>query len=126
MSRFAIECLVILALAVGSMFALHHYGQTRYKAGQAAQLAVDREIADQQRERNRDLQRSAEKKYTVQTEVRDRFFTETILEVRHEAAPLATCPVPESLRLRLNEAAACARQDRPASCSVGDEVRGAP
>lgn len=75
-----------------------------------------------QKDRNRELQRAAERNYVVQAGVRDRFITETITEIRHEAAPMAACPVPTDVRVRLNAAAACARGDRSAACDAGKPV----
>ena len=75
-----------------------------------------------QAERNRELQRAAEKRYTVVAAARERFITQTITEVRYAAAPMASCPVPEPVRLRLNAAAACARGDRSAACDADQPV----
>lgn len=86
-----------------------------------AQAETDR-LSREQQDRNRDLQRQAELRYTVQTEVRDRFLTQTILEIRHEAAPLAACPVPDAARVRFNAAARCAGGDPASACSFGEPL----
>lgn len=86
-----------------------------------AQAETDR-LARAQQDRNRDLQRAAELRYTVQAETRDRFITQTIVEIRHEAAPLAACPVPDAVRVRLNAAARCAGGDHAAPCGAGEPL----
>lgn len=110
---------VLAALAVGAWFRLTaHYEGIGYARAQGEA----RQVAEAQAERNRELQRAAEKRYTVQAEVRERVITETIVEVRHATASLASCPVPEPARRLLNDAAACAREDRPAACGTGEPV----
>ena len=76
-----------------------------------------------QAERNRDLQRSAELRYTVQQGVRDRYIVKTIKEVRDATVPLAACPVPAPAVRLLNDAADCARGDSPSACGAGEPVR---
>lgn len=115
---------VLLVLGIG--WAIRHDG---IKAGRAeVQAKWDKDRArlnaemQAQLERNRELQRAAERNYVVQAGVRDRVITETITEVRYAAAPMAACPVPEPVRLRLNAAAACARGDRSAACDADQPV----
>ncbi len=79
--------------------------------------------AELQREGNRNRTRQVEEKQATQTIYRDRFITQTITEIRHAAAPLASCPVPDAAVGLLNRAAECAREDRPASCGAGDGLR---
>jgi Tfp pilus assembly protein PilE len=76
-----------------------------------------------QTERNRELQRAAEKQYTVQAGVRDRYIVKTITEVRHATESLAACPVPAAAVGLLNDAADCARGDSPSACGTGEPVR---
>jgi hypothetical protein len=116
-----------LALIVTAVLALTHL--TAYRAGRhAVQARWDAAKVVQEREanaaaaRNRDLQRQAEKRYVVAREGQDRFFVETIKEIEHASAPLAACPVPEPVRVRLNAAAACARGDSPSACGAPGEV----
>lgn len=118
-----------IALALAAALAFTHL--TVYRAGRhavqaqwdEAKVAQER-AAQAQAERNRELQRAAEKRYVVQGQVRDRFFVTTIKEIRDAAAPLAACPVPEPVRVRLNAAAQCARGDSPAACGADDRVPG--
>ena len=115
---------VLLVLGIG--WAIRHDGIKAGRAEVQAKWDKDRARLDKemqaQRERNRELQRAAERNYVVQAGVRDRFITETITEVRYAAAPMAACPVPEPVRLRLNAAAACARGDRSAACDADQPV----
>lgn len=90
-------------------------GDTRARAELKAQ-------ADAQTERNRELQRAAETRYTVQAGVREEFIGYTITEIRHAAAPLATCPVPADAVRLLNRASSCAREDTAATCGTGEPV----
>ncbi len=78
--------------------------------------------ADEQTERMRQLQRAAETRYTVQAETRERYFVETITEVRHAAAPLASCALPADVVRLLNAAGSCAREDSAAACGAGEPV----
>lgn len=86
------------------------------KAAYAEERAALVTAADAQRTRNLELQRAAERNYTVTRATQAQFFTASAQEVTHAAAPLADCPVPVPVRVRLNAAAACARGDSPAAC----------
>lgn len=81
--------------------------------------------AEAQTERMRDLQRAAETRYTVAAEVRDRYITQTITEVRHAAAPVASCALPADLVRLLNAAASCSRDDPGATCGADQPLPGA-
>lgn len=116
-----------VAVAFAAVMAFTHI--TAYRAGRhavqtswdAAKVATE-QAAQEQATRNRELQRAAELKYVVQGETREKFFVTTVKEIRDASAPMAACPVPESVRLRLNAAAACARGDSPASCGTPEQV----
>lgn len=110
-ARAVILALIVTAAIAGWWRLTTHFENKGYTRAQAEA----REVADAQAQRNRELQRAAEKRYTVATEVRERVITEIVTEVRHEAASLAVCPVPEPVRGLLNAARACASEDRPAS-----------
>lgn len=86
--------------------------------GDARARAELKAQADAQTDRNRELQRAAETRYTVQAGVREEFIGYTIQEIRHVAAPLAACTVPDAVRVRLNAAARCAGGDHAAPCGV--------
>lgn len=121
-ARLAILALVLAALAAG-WWKLETALDAREAKGYARHQQEAKDLADQQAQRNRDLQRAAELRYTVQAETRDRFITTTITEVRHATAHLDACPVGAAGVLRLNAAAQCAREDRPASCGADEPVR---
>lgn len=93
--------------------------------GYARRVAEDNDRAELQREINRGRAREAETQHAAQAEIRDHFLVITATEVHREAAPLAVCPVPEPVRLRLNDAARCASEDRPASCGADQPLRDA-
>jgi hypothetical protein len=78
--------------------------------------------AEAQTARNRELQRASEIRYTVTSQVREKWFVATVKEVSHAAAPLAACPVPDDVRRLLNSAAECARRDPGAAGCTADEV----
>jgi hypothetical protein len=116
-----------IALALAGVLAFSHF--TVYRSGRAAvqakwdAAAVAQERASQaQTARNLELQRAAERKYVVQQDARDRFHTVTVREISHEAASLASCPVPERLRMRFNAARDCALGNSPASCGADDPL----
>ena len=114
-----IGTVILAALLIAGWWRLTAYYDNRgyQRAVQEADVATRA-----QQERNRELQRAAEKRYVVQTEVREQFIVETIKEVRYVTRNLASCQLePDAVRL-LNAAAACAREDRPASCGAHDQV----
>jgi hypothetical protein len=112
------------ALALAGILAVSHL--SAYRAGRhAVQRSWDAakvasvQAAQEQAERNRELQRQAELHYVVSREARERFQVVTIREIHDASAPLAACPLPDRVRLRLNALAACART---ATCGPADEV----
>jgi hypothetical protein len=118
--------LLVLGLAVALMVGLPLL-KSRYDAGQQEigyerRADEDRKAAEEQTARNRELQRAAELRYTVTVNRQVTYFTQAAKEVHDAAAPLATCPVPPGLRLRLNAAAGCARGDPAATCGDADGV----
>ena len=118
---------VLLVLALAALLSFSHFSM--YRKGKATVLAewaaerveMERQ-AQAQAQRQRDLQRAAELRYTVQAGVREEFIGYTITEIRHVAAPLASCSVPEPARVLLNRAASCAREDTAATCGTGEPV----
>lgn len=118
-----VKALVAAGLALLLVAAVRHYNEGLRDEGRQEVRAEYQAQALAQAERNRELQRAAEKRYVVQAEARERVITETIVEVRHAAESLAACPVPEPARRLLNRAAECAREDRPASCGPGDGLQ---
>lgn len=120
-ARLAILLVLVLAIA-GAWWKFDRMLAAADKAGYERRAGEDKAAADAQAQSNRDLQRASEKRYTVVAEVRDRFITTTITEVRHATAALAACPVgPDAVRL-FNAAAGCARADPAAACGAGEPL----
>lgn len=119
MNRLIVAVLIAVAAVAGYAWWQH---RTEQRGAQAERARLEA-MADLQREANRGRARDIEQAHASQTVYRDRFFTETIVEIRHAAAPLASCPVPDAAVRLLNAASECAREDRPASCAAGDGVR---
>ena len=114
---------VLLMLALAALLSFSHFtayrkGKATVRAEWAAEHVETERQAQAQAQRNRDLQRAAELRYTVQAGVREEFIGYTIQEIRHVAAPLAACTVPDAVRVRLNAAARCAGGDHAAPCGV--------
>ena len=118
---------VLLMLALAALLSFSHFtayrkGKATVRAEWAAEHVETERQAQAQAQRNRDLQRAAELRYTVQAGVREEFIGYTIKEIRHVAAPLASCPVPPDVVRLLRDAADCAREDRSTTCSSGQPV----
>lgn len=116
---------LVAGAAAGFSWFVHHerdIGRTEVQAKwDAERVALQAEVQEQ-RARNLDLQRAAEKRYTVVTEVRERFITKIAPEVRNATDNLAACRLsPAAVRL-LDAASRCAGKDRPATCATGDPV----
>lgn len=118
--------IVCAALIAGVAWFSHHerqIGRDEVTAKwNAEKLALQAQV-QQQQDRNLELQRQAEKRYTVQAEVRDRYITRTVTEVRDATVSLAACPVGADAMRLLNDASHCASEDRPAACGAGDPVQ---
>lgn len=121
--NYAVIGLAGLAVVLGGLL-LHQRAQTAQARTELAdyKLASER-AAELQRETNRGAAREAEVQYVERTVYRDKFITKIETEIRHVAAPLASCPLPDGLVRMLNDAAACAAEDRPATCGAGDGMR---
>ena len=119
--RFLVLLAVLAALSF-SHFTVYRKGKATVRAEWAAERVEMERQAQAQAQRQRDLQRAAELRYTVQAGVREEFIGYTITEIRHVAAPLASCSVPEPARVLLNRAASCAREDTAATCGTGEPV----
>lgn len=116
--------LLLAALATSHWYA-YRWG------GQAVQTRFDNYVeaaertAIRQADDNRERAAEVVERVTVQTVYRDRFITNTIKEIEHAAQPLAVCPVPADAVRLLNDAARCAREDRPAACGADAAVQDA-
>lgn len=120
-ARLAALALVLAALA-GLWWKADRMLAAAEQRGYDRRAQEDKVVIDAQATRNRELQRAAEKRYVVQGQTRDRWFVTTVKEISDAAAPLAACPVPEPVRVRLNAAAACASGDSPAACGADVQV----
>lgn len=115
-AKLAALGLVLLALAAGAWKSLHDADRAGYARAQAEYQAR----AELQREANRGRAGDAERKQATQTIYRDRYITRIVKELDHAAQDLDACPLPPAVGRLLNDAASCAREDRPASCGPGD------
>jgi hypothetical protein len=127
--KLAAIALLVLGIVGGIGYAVVHYGDKREAQGEAkVKAAWDKERAalaaevQSQRDRNLELQRAAEKQYVVQGEIRDHYITNTVIEVRHETANLAACPVSNAAVRMFNRAASCASSDSAAACGADGKV----
>jgi hypothetical protein len=123
--RWLLVGIVIAALVVGLPLAKRAYDEGKREEGRQQVLEETRLAVEAQAARNREMQRATELRYTVHQQVREEYFVTTIREVIHEAEPLAACRVPTAVRVRLNEARACALADPAAPCGAGERVPGA-
>lgn len=114
------------AIVFGILFGLGLYGSKREKAGYDRAQDEYAAAAELQRETNRSTAREVEEKEAVRTVYRDRFIIQTIKEIEHASAPLASCPLPADTVRLLNAAAQCAKSDRPAACQPDGSLPVAP
>ena len=128
--QLIVVAIVAAAVIGGVTWGVHSYNDSLRQEGRDevqhewdAERKVLEEQVEAQRARNRDMQRPAELHYTVQAEVRDRFITNTVTEVRYATQPISSCTVPADAVRLLNDAGHCAGTDRPAACGAGDAVR---
>jgi hypothetical protein len=116
----AIAIAILCAAVIAGWWRLTAYYDGR---GYERRKQEDSKAAQEQTDRNRDLQRAAELKYTVQAGVREVFITNTVKEIRYDTQNLAACVLTPGAVRRLHDAAECAREDRPASCGADLPVR---
>lgn len=115
-AKLAVLGMIVIALCAGAWKILHDADKAGYARAQAEYQAR----AELQREANRGRTHQAEQKEAAQTIVRTQYITRIVKEIDREATSLASCPLPPAVGRLLNDAAACAREDRPASCGAGD------
>lgn len=116
---------LIAAIALG--LAMSHWkAYTLGKAGEHAERLQERaeakELSDAERESNRLRARAAEGKHAATEAVRVEYVDRILKEVIRETAPVASCIIPSPAIVRLNAAAHCAREDRPAADQSCDKV----
>jgi hypothetical protein len=126
--KFKLMALAACAALLTGAFAwfVHHereVGRDEIRAEREIERAELRAAVQAQRDRNMELQRAAEIKYTVVAEVRDRFITKTITEVRNATTSLAVCTVSPAAVRMLNDASHCTGEDRAAACGAGEPLR---
>jgi hypothetical protein len=117
----------LAVLALSGALTLSYFGwrgQQREIGRQEARAEL-RAATDAQTARNRELQRAAELRYTVQAETRDRFIVTTVKEIHNATDSLAACPVGAAGVRLLNAGGACARGDSKAACGSGQQLPGA-
>ena len=118
----AIAVLGAIALVLGGLL-LHQRAQTAQARQELSDYLLASERATElQRESNRGRAAGVEQRVVTQTVYRDRFITKTVKEIERVTEPMAACPVPAGAVRLLNDAARCAREDRPAACGVDDAV----
>lgn len=117
------------AVLAAALAGTHWYA---YRQGaQAVQVKFDAHVnaadraAVRQADQNRERATEVEERVVVQTVYRDRFITKTVKEIERVTQPMAACPVPPAVVRLLNDAARCAREDRPAACGADGAVPGA-
>lgn len=110
------RALALLAVIAALLGALWWYGSSKYDEGYEARRIEDEKAAEVQRESNRSKAREAEEKESVRTVYRDRFITNTVKEIEYVSKPLAAVPLPADTKRLLNDAATCAKSDRPGAC----------
>ena len=115
--------LVALALVAALLGGYFWWESHVEKRGALEERARGEHAAEMQRTANRSRSQDIERAQGARTVYRDRFIDRTIIEVRHAAQNLASCPLtPDTVRL-LNAAAECARNDRSAACGPDGAVR---
>jgi hypothetical protein len=114
----------LAALALIGILTLGYFGWrgNQREIGRQEARAELKAAAEAQTRRMYELQRAAEKRYTVQAEARERFIVTTVTEIRDATASLAACPLGPAVRL-LNDAAHCANS--PAACGPDKPVHDA-
>ncbi|MDE2022026.1 MAG: hypothetical protein KGI71_03940 [Patescibacteria group bacterium] len=117
--RWMLYLALVAALMLGAWRLESHIEGIGYAKAKAECAAASAAQAAQ----NLDLQRSAELRYTVQAQTRDRVIVKTVKEIVHETDNLAACVLTAPALGLLNRAADCARADTAASCGPGDPLR---
>lgn len=116
--------LAVLFAALGGVYAWRVHverdiGREEVRAEWDKERVANAAAAQLQAERNRDLQRAAELRYTVRAEVREEFIAVTVKEIRHATDNLAACVLSPAAVDGLRRASACAREDSAAACGAG-------
>lgn len=124
MSTRIVAALILALTLAAAGWRIYTRGQQSVQREWDAERRQAELQAEQRREINRTTARQAETLVAAQAVYRDRYITQTITEIRHVTDLLAACPVPPAAVRMLNDAAACARGDRPASCAAGQPVPG--
>jgi hypothetical protein len=115
---------LLAAAGLAAVLTLAYFGwrTQQREIGRQEVRAELKAAAEAQTASNRELQRAAEIRYTVTSQVREKWFVATVKEIRDASESLAACPVPDDVVRLLNSAASCARGDSPAAGCAADEV----
>lgn len=115
--------LVVLAVVAALLGGYLWWENRVEKRGALEERARGEHAAEMQRTANRSRSQDLERGQSERTVYRDRFIDRTIIEVRDAAPNLDACLLnPDTVRL-LNDAAKCARDDRPSACGVDGALR---
>lgn len=120
-ARLALVVVIVLAIA-GAWRKFDSMLGAADKAGYQRRAGEDQAAADAQADRNRELGRLAELHLDAIAQKQATFLATAAKEIHDAAAPLAACPIPEPVRVRLNAAASCARGDSAAGCEPDKPV----
>jgi hypothetical protein len=120
-AKLASLCILVLAILAGLWKVWH----TADAAGYARAQAEAQVVVTEQAQRNAELMRAAELRYTVMQPVRDVYITKTIREIRDATQNLAACVLEPRALSMLHDAAKCASGDSAAACGSGDGLRSA-
>lgn len=116
---------LLLAALAGAIWYAYRQGAQSVQTKFDAYITAAERAAVRQTEQNRDRAIEVEERVVFQNLYRDRFITKTAKEIERVTEPLAACAIPPAAVGMLNDAAACAREDRPASCGADDSLPGA-
>lgn len=116
--------LAAYALGVAALIAAYFWWESHVeKRGALEERAKGEHAAEMQRTANRSRSQDIERSQAERTVYRDRFIDRTIVEVRDAAKNLDACVLTLPTVRMLNDAAQCARNDRPAACGADGSVR---
>jgi hypothetical protein len=113
---------VILAALAGGAWKAYVMGKNTVKAEWAIEREATNEKARETRERNRSTALQAEIRYVQKETFRIATVRETLREVNHETANLATCALDAGDVRVLNAAANRIREDRPAAAGADNAL----
>lgn len=117
-----VAALIIAVALAGFGWWAYSAGKKTVQADWDAERSESARLVRQQQDANRDTARAAEVRYVDRETVRTQTITVIEKELRNEAQNLDACRLDAGDISLLQRAAACAREDRPASCGAGEQV----